>query len=166
MHIEYRISEKSYRIAAMLAMRKRSGMSSLDYYGPYIFCIVWLAASLIPAWLDPNAELDLLLTLGVLPIVLGFLAMRRKRIKQEFAKLKAFHLLQALDLDAAGLRLVTTAGTSRSSWQVYSKFAEDAASFVLYIQGNLSFLPIPKNELTMTQIDELRSLLDARLSRD
>jgi hypothetical protein len=166
MHIEYRISEKSYCAAAMLAMRKRSGMSSLDYYGPYIFCIIWLAASLIPAWLNPNAQLDLLLTLGVLPIVLGFLALRRKRIRGEFAKLKEFHLLQALDLDAAGLRLVTTAGTSRSSWKVYSKFAEDAASFVLYIQGNLSFLPIPKNELAVTQIDELRSLLEARLPRD
>ena len=149
----------------MLAMRKRSTLSSLDYYGPYIFCIVWLAASLIPAWLHPDAELDLLLTLGVLPIVLGFLALRRKRIKLEFAKLKAFHLLQALDLDAAGLRLVTTAGTSRSAWKVYSKFAEDAASFILYLQGNLTFLPIPKSELTLSQIDELRALLDARLSR-
>jgi hypothetical protein len=164
MHIEYRISEKSYRAAAMLAMRKRSTMSSVDYYGPYIFCIVWIAASYIPAVLDPSADLDLLLTLGVLPIVLGFLALRRKRIKREYAKLKEFHLLQVLDLDAAGLRLFTTAGTSRSAWQVYSKFSEDDKSFILYLQGNQTFLPIPKGELTLIQIDELRSLLTARLS--
>jgi YcxB-like protein len=162
MHIEFRITEKSYRAAAMLAMRKRSTVSKLDYYGPYIFCIVWLAVS----FLNPDADFDLLLTLGVLPIVLGFLALRRKRIKREYAKLKDFHLLQVLDLDAAGLRLITTAGTSRSAWQVYSKVAEDANSFILYLHAGESFLPIPKGELTLIQIDELRSLLEARLPHD
>jgi hypothetical protein len=166
MHIEYRITEKSYRAAAMLAMRKRSTMSTVDYYGPYIFCIVWLAAALVPALLDPNAELDLLLTLGVLPIILGFLALRRKRMRYEYSKLKSFHLLQALDLDAAGLRLITTAGTSRSAWQVYTKFVEDKTSFILYVQGSETFVPIPKGELTLAQIDELRALLAARLPHD
>jgi hypothetical protein len=162
MHIEYRISDKDYRLAAQLAMRKRSGLSQLEYYGPYIFCIAWLAANVVFNPDDP----DLLLTLGVLPIVLGFLAMRRKTIKQAYTKLKNFHLLQALDLDATGLRLVTTAGTTRSAWQIYSKFVEDKYSFVLFLAGSEDILPIPKNQLGMTDVDELRALLTARLEHE
>jgi hypothetical protein len=162
MHIEYRISEKDYRLAAQLAMRKRSTLSQLEYYGPYIFCIAWLAANVVFTSADP----DLLLTLGILPVVLGFLAMRRKTIKREYAKLKNFHLLQVLDLDATGLRLVTTAGTTRSSWQVYTKFVEDKYSFVMFLAGSEAILPIPKNQLGWTDVDELRALMTARLARE
>jgi hypothetical protein len=162
MHIEYRISEKDYRVAAQLAMRKRSTLSQLEYYGPYIFCIAWLMANVVFSSGDP----DLLLTLGVLPVVLGFLAMRRKNIKVEYAKQKNFHLLQALDLDATGLRLVTTAGTARSAWQVYSKFVEDKYSFVMFLAGSEAIVPIPKNQLGLTDVDELRALLTARLVND
>jgi len=163
MHIEFRISERDYRAAAMLALRKRSSFSGLDYYGPYIFAIVWLATSIIPSYIHPDFDLDLVLTLGVLPIVMGFLSLRRKHMRRDYAKAKQFHLLQMLDLDAAGLRLVTTAGTTRSAWQVYTKFAEDPKSFILFMTGSNAFLPIPKGELTEGQIDELRALLTARL---
>jgi hypothetical protein len=122
MHIEYRISEKDYRAAAMLAMRKRSTSSSLDYYGPYIFGVIWIAAAIIPSPLNGylQDQIDLVMTFGVVPIVIGFLAMRRKGIKRDYAKLKEFHLLQVLDLDTAGLKLVTTAGVKRSAWKIYS----------------------------------------------
>jgi hypothetical protein len=167
MHIEYRISEKDYRVAAQLAMRKRSTMSQLEYYGPYIFCVAWLFANVIPSPLNNYlSDPDLLLTLGVLPIVLGFLALRRKNIKREYAKLKNFHLLQVLDLDATGLRLVTTAGTSRSAWKVYSKFVEDKHSFVMFLAGSEAILPIPKNQLGLTDVDELRALMTARLAHE
>jgi len=147
----------------MLALRKRSTFAPLDYYGPHIFALIWLGASLVPAYIHPNLDLDLTLTLGVLPVVMGFLVLRRKRMRQEYAKAKQFHLLQMLDLDAAGLRLVTSAGTTRSAWQVYSKFVEDPKSFILMTDGSQSFLPIPKGELMDGQIDELRALLSARL---
>jgi hypothetical protein len=165
MHIEFRISEKDYRAATMLAMRKRSTSSSLDYYGPYIFGVIWIAAAVIPSPLNGylKDQIDSLMTFGVVPIVVGFLAMRRKGIKRDYAKLKSFQLLQILDLDSTGLRLVTTAGVTRSSWKIYSKFAEDAKTFVIYLQESHDFLPIPKGELTLAQIDELRALLAARL---
>ena len=163
MHIEYRVTEKEYRTAAMLAMRKRSHMSSLEYYGPHIFAIVWLSTSVVPALFNPNLDLDLLLTLGVLPIVLGFLMLRRKRILREYKKLKSLHLLQTLDLDATGLRLITSAGTSRSAWQVYSKFVDDKTMFLIFQLGDHLFFSIPKSYLTMAQTDELRTLLSARL---
>jgi YcxB-like protein len=163
MHIEYRINEKDYRYASMLAMRKRSTMTAVEYYGPYLFAILWVSASLIPAYLHPGEDLDLVLTLGIMPIILGFLVMRRKTIKQEYKKMKMFHLLQVLDLDTNGLRLVTTAGTTRSAWKVYERFVEDEKSFILFHEGNTAIMPIPKGELTVTQIDELRTLLAARL---
>jgi YcxB-like protein len=164
MHIEYRITDKDYRSAATLAMRKRSSTSALEYYGPHLFAILWFAVILIPAYLHPDQDLDLLLTLGIVPVIMGFLLMRRKEIKKEYKKLKMFQLLQVLDLDTNGLRLVTTAGTSRSAWTVYERFAEDQKSFILFLAGSAAILPIPKGELTLVQIDELRTMLVARLS--
>jgi hypothetical protein len=164
MHIEFRITERDYRAAALLSMRKRSSTSAFEYYGPYLFAIIWVGASVLPAYFNPTADLDLLMTLGVVPIIIGFLGLRRKRIKREYAKLKSFHLLQVLDLDANGLRLVTTAGVSRTAWKVYEKFVEDAKTFLLFPHGTESILPIPKGELTLAQIDELRTLLTARLA--
>lgn len=163
MHIEYRITERDFRAATLLAMRKRSTTSSVEYYGPYIFAIVWVATSLIPAYIHPDMDLDLLLTLGVLPIIMGFLVLRRKTMKKEFKKAKNFHLLQVLDLDSNGLRLVTTAGTTRSAWKIYERFMEDEKSFILLFKDSMAILPIPKGELTFPQIDELRALLSARL---
>lgn len=157
MHIKYRISERDYRNAAMLELRKRSRWSALEYYSPYAFTIIWLSANLFAS------SIDLFLTLAVLPILMGFLYLRRRKLQREYLKLRHFHLLQALDLDQTGLRLITTLGTSRSSWDVYSKFAEDSRSFILYKAGGHGFFPIPKNYLTIAQVDELHTLLEARL---
>jgi hypothetical protein len=89
--------------------------------------------------------------------------LRRKQSRVEYKKLRQFHLLQELELDAMGLRLTTTGGISRSAWQVYSKFAEDKNSFILFELGNHKFLPIPKSYMRESEIDELRSMLTARL---
>jgi hypothetical protein len=165
MHIEFRISERDFRDASMLAVRKRSRMSRLDYYLPYAFTVLWLFASAIPSPLNNYLAdgVDLLLTLGVVPILLGFLMLRRKATRVEYKKLRQYHLLQELDLDGMGLRLTTSTGISRSAWQVYSKFAEDKDSFILFELGNHKFLPIPKSYLRESEADELRSLLMARL---
>jgi hypothetical protein len=77
--------------------------------------------------------------------------------------MKNLQLHQALDLDSNGLRLTTTAGVARSSWDMYSKFVEDKSSFVLYQKLDNAIVPIPKHHLTEPQIDELHNLLTARL---
>ena len=168
MHVEFRITENEYRAAAQLAQRKRSSMSAFDYYLPHLFTVIWLAGSVIPTPLNGYLEqpVDMLLMLGVIPIFLGFLFMRKKAMREEYRKLKQFHLHQVLDLDMNGLRLVTTAGTTRSAWDTYLKFAEDKKSFVLYRKQDESILPIPKNHLTVPQVDELHNLLAARLPSD
>jgi hypothetical protein len=162
MHIEYRINESDYRNAHMLAQRKRSNFSALEYYTPYLFAIVWVGGSVVPG-LFVDEQLDLLLTLGVLPIFMGFLWMRRKRLRREYAKQKNLQLLQQLDLDASGLRLVTSLDTTRSAWSLYSKFAEDKECFILFHKDDHGFIPISKDHLTILQVDELRALLLSRL---
>ena len=42
-------------------------------------------------------------------------------------------------------------------------YLEDGKSFIMFLTGSTAILPIPKAELTPAQIDELRSLLAARL---
>ena len=165
MHIEYRINESDFLAASKLALRKRSGWSALDYYFPHIFCVLWLAGSVIPSPFNDylKGDIDLLLTLGVFPIFMGLLVLRRGGMKKEYLKQKALHLHQALDLDATGLRLVTTDGTARSAWDLYSKFVEDKDSFVLFNKADHGIVPIPKHHLTPIQVDELHDLLTARL---
>jgi hypothetical protein len=165
MHIEYRVNESDFLSASMLALRKRSSWSALDYYFPHIFCVLWLAGSVIPSPFNNYLQepVDLLLTLGVFPIFMGLLVLRRGSLRKEYKKQKNLQLHQVLDLDATGLRLTTTAGVSRASWDTYSKFVEDKDSFILYQKADHGIVPIPKHHLTDPQCDELRALLVARL---
>jgi hypothetical protein len=159
MNIKFRINERDYRSAAMLELRKRSRLSLLEYYSPYIIAIVWIAASMIPD------DFDLFLALGIIPIFMAILWMRRNRFHSEYRRRRNFHLLHSLDLDRNGLRLMTTDGTTRTTWQNYIKFAEDSSSFVLFEKGH-GFFPIPKDHLTRPQVDELASMLQSRLPRE
>jgi hypothetical protein len=166
MHIEYRVNESDFVGASMLALRKRSSWSALDYYFPHIFCVLWLAGSVIPSPFNHYGQddLDLLLTLGVFPIFMGLIVLRRRRLKQDYKKMKNLKLHQALDLDSNGLRLTTTDGVARSSWDLYTKFVEDKNSFILYQKLDHGILIIPKQHLTEGQADELRNLLVARMA--
>jgi hypothetical protein len=167
MHIQFFISERAYRSAALLAMRKRSNLSALDYYGPYLVAVIWIGASVVPNPFNGYLQqpIDVLLTLAVIPIFIGVLALRRKTIQKEFWKLRDLHPLQALDIDRIGLRNSTTDAITRTDWKVYSKFAEDRESFVLFLDGSLLFFPVPKSNLTRFQVDELRNLLEAHMPR-
>jgi len=159
MNIKYRINEREYRSAAKLELRKRSRWTLLEYYMPYIFAIIWIAASLIPD------DFDLLLTLGIIPVFMAILWMRRGRFGRDYQRKRNFHLLHSLDLDRNGLRLETTDGTARTTWANYVKFAEDSDNFVLFLKNGHEFFPIPKDHLTPPQRDELEAMLASRLPR-
>lgn len=165
MHIEYRVSEGDYRNATTLANKKRSNLSALEHFWPYLFVIVWLSIGFLPASISGSSgeDVDMYFALGVIPIWIIFLYMRKLQFRREYAKLPNLKLLQALDLDSNGLRLVTTAATTRTSWDLYNKFAEDQHAFVLYMDGGHNFLPITKSYMNTLQIDELRTLLKANI---
>jgi hypothetical protein len=167
MHIQFFINERDYKAAALLAMRKRSNLSALDYYGPYVVTVIWVAASVIPSPFNNYLEqpVNLLLTLGVIPIFIGVMALRRRTMTREYRKLRNLHPLQAVDIDGIGLRNSTTDAIVRTDWKVYSKYAEDKNSFVLFHAESVLFFPVPKSNLTYPQVDELRNLLEAHMPR-
>ena len=167
MHIQFFINERDYKAAALLAMRKRSNVSALDYYGPYIVAVIWIAASIIPNPFNNylQDDVDLLLTLGVVPIFIGVLTLRRRAMQKEYRKLRNLHPLQAVDFDNAGLRNSTTDAIVRTEWKIYSKYAEDKDSFVLFQTGSVLFFPVPKSNLKPAQVDELRALLEAHMPK-
>jgi YcxB-like protein len=167
MHIQFFINERDYKSAALLAMRKRSNISALDYYGPYIVAVIWIAGSVVPNPFNNYLQepADLLLTLGVIPIFIGVLGLRRKSMAKEYRKLRSLHPLQAVDIDGIGLRNSTTDAITRTDWKVYSRYAEDKDSFVLFHADSVLFFPVPKSNLTAPQVDELRALLEAHMPR-
>jgi len=157
MNIKYRVSERDYKSAAMLDLRKRSTWSLVEFYSPYIIAIVWVCASFIPD------DYDFFMTVGIIPIFIASLWLRRRRFANDYQRKRNFHLLHSLDLDRNGLRLETTDGSVRTTWQNYLKFAEDSNNFVL-LQKN-GFFPIPKDHLTPEQAEELGAMLQSRLPR-
>lgn len=164
MHVEYRVSEREYASATTLAQRKRSNLSALEHFWPYIFAIVWVGIGWLPSYMTGTAGEgadDLYFELGVLPVLIAFLWMRKRAQKREYNKLSHYRLLHQLDLDANGLRLQTSMGIQRTAWTVYDKYAENEDVFILYQTGNQGIVPIPKAHMTLLQIDELRSLLKA-----
>ena len=165
MLIEYRINEAEYRSAAELAMRKRSSMSSLEYFLPYIFSIVWLAAALITGAADDgfSDSADLIFVFGAVPVLVGLLWRRRKAFIGEYKRMSLFHPLQILNLDTTAVIRGQGKEAIKTPWTFYTKFAENNKVFILYQEGSHHFLPIVKSHLTDLRVDELRSLLLARL---
>ena len=166
MHIEYRVSEADYRSAAQLAQRRRSTVSALDYFLPYIFAIVWIAAAILTGAADDGFQdsADLIFVLGAIPVLFGLLWRRKKALNQEYRRLVALHPLQIVNLDTDGIQIGGGKQPLRTTWKQYSRWAENKDVFILYLQQNEHhFLSIVKSHLTMLQVDELRSLLLSRL---
>jgi hypothetical protein len=165
MLIEYRISETDYRSAAELAMRKRSSMSSLEYFLPYIFSIVWVAAALITGAADNgfSDSADLIFVFGALPVLAGLLWRRKKAFIGDYQRMSLLHPLQILNLDTTAIIRGQGKDAIKTPWNFYTKFAENKRVFILYQEGSHHFLPIVKSHLTDLRVDELRSVLLARL---
>jgi len=165
MHIEYRINEAEYRSAGELAMRRRSNASALEYFLPYIFSIVWVAAALITGAADDSFSdsTDLIFVFGAVPVLIGLLWRRRKAFKSEYLRMSVFHPLQIVNLDSSMITRGQGKEAVQTPWKFYTKFGENKKVFILYQEGSHHFLPIVKSHLTDLQVDELRSLLMARL---
>jgi hypothetical protein len=165
MHIEYRINAAEYRSAAELAMRRRSNVSSLEYFLPYIFSIVWVAAALITGAADNgfSDSADLMFVFGAVPVLIGLLWRRRKAFGSDYQRMSVLHPLQILSLDTAMITRGQGKEAIKTPWNFYTKYAENNKVFILYQEGSHHFLPISKSHLTTLQVDELRALLLARL---
>ena len=164
MHIEYQISEDDFATAAKLAMRKRSKRAAFQIYLFPVFGALLIASAAITAIAKHNFS-------GTWPIALWGTALFcfplfwSYQFRRVYRKTPLLRNRRTLDLDDSHLYFKTENSDSRAPWQTYTKFFEDDNTFILFQQGNQIFIPIPKRELSPSQITELRSIIGSHLSR-
>jgi len=168
MHIEYQISVDDFEAAAWLALRKRSVPGWFRFYYFSGFVMLWVAINFLPMvatrTLRSFIESILGASFGLAMLAFQLLFLKFKFCR-EYRESTLLHLRTNADIDAIGVHFSTQESDSRSSWQVYSKWSEGKSAFILSPRGNRTFVPIPKRELTPTQITELRSLFETHLPR-
>jgi hypothetical protein len=166
MHIEYEISQQDYVSAALLAIRKGRIFTKLRYYYFCVFATLWLMTSLTAARAGGHWNITAIAAgLAIIPFMAMILWIARIKFGREFKKNASVHGVHQLDATESGIRIANSESETRSTWKVYSKFAENSGVFILFDQGKKTFIPIPKAALTGEQITELRSLFKAGLAR-
>jgi hypothetical protein len=164
MRIEYQISEEDFVAAGKLAMRKRFKRAAVQIYLFPIIGAVFLAAAAITAIAKHNlsAMWPIMLWGAILVCIPLLWSYKFRRV---YRKTPPLHDRRTLDLDDTHLSFKTQNSNSRTPWQSYTRFFEDDKTFILFQQGNQFFVPIPKHELSPSQITELRSIFASHLSR-
>jgi hypothetical protein len=167
MHIEYQITEDDFVSAGQLAVQTKSKSAAtqryflvgfgvlLSMYGVFTAIAKHTLSALWPGLIWGS----ILLGIGAL---YGFYGYHFRRMYRKVPLLRA---RRNLDIDDHNIQFKTATSESRTPWDVYIKFAENKDTFILFQQGNQIFIPIPKRELSTSQIDELRTLLAAHLPR-
>jgi hypothetical protein len=163
MHIEYQISEGDFVSAARLAMRTRSKWSMYSMYALRGFGALLIASSVVPM-IKANSVTPGLATLFwgsflvCMPLVWNY------QFRKQYRKNSLLHDRRSLEVDDTQLHFKTSTSEGSSTWSSYTKFAENDLTFIVFQQGNQIFVPLPKRELSETQIAEHRSLFAAHLA--
>jgi YcxB-like protein len=166
MHIEYQVSQKDYVSAAILAIRKGRIFTKLRFYYFCVFTTLWLTTALTAARSGGHWNVAVVLTgLTVIPFMAVILWISRIKFGHEFRRNAALHGVHQLDATESGMRIAHSESETRSTWKMYSKFAENSRVFIVFDQVRKSFITIPKSAMSTEQITELRSLFKASLVR-
>jgi hypothetical protein len=162
MHIEYQISEADFIAARQFSTHSRTLWKK---YRLWLIRVVGLGFVVIGGLLltQPLNKAINLLVAGYGVFLCFFSSFTKFQSKMKFRKMTQLHGRYLVDLDETGIHYFTPSGESRVTWNVWSSFAEDTASFVLVYRGSPMFMPIPKRELTPAQITELRTLFETHL---
>jgi len=164
MQITYQIDENDFVAAGRLAMRTRSRLARYKLYILPFFGVLLIAFSAITAIERPSIN-------GLWPAILwGTLLLCvpllwNYQFRRAYRKTPLLRDRRTLDLDSSHLSFKTETSDGRAPWSSYTKFAEDEKIFILFQQGNQLFIPIPKRELSPSQIEELRSIFETYLPR-
>ena len=147
MRIEFRISEDDYVSAADLAVSTRTPFSNVRLNVLTGIGAVCIVAAIIPVITIHSVLLgSILFFYGLL--LLSVPLIRRARFRRQYRTNPLFHDGRTLDVDGGQLRWKTESSEGASNWSVYSKFAENKKTFILFQQGNRIFIPISKRELS------------------
>jgi hypothetical protein len=164
MHIEYQISEDDFVSASRLAQRTRNLFARAQtYFFPAIGFVI-IASGIISLFTGgPIKVLWPIILWGCFILCIPLL--NKFQIRRIYRKTPLLQDRRTLDLDSSALRFATHNSDSRAPWETYTRFAENEETFILFQQGERIFIPIPKHELSPSQITELRSLFETHLAR-
>jgi hypothetical protein len=162
MRIEYQISEDDFVSAAKLAMRKRSAFAGYRIYiWPVLGAVLILFGAVAAIGKRDVSGLWPVMLWGSILLALPMLwAFQFRRVYRKSPMLQG---RRTLEIDDTSLHFTSANSDGRTNWQAYIKFAESNETFILFQQGNQIFIPIPKRELSQSQITELRSLFETHL---
>ncbi len=164
MHIEYQISQQDYVSAAILAIRKGRIFTKIRYYYFCVFSTLWLMTALGASRSGGHWNVAAILAgVAIIPFMAAILWIARIKFGREFQKNANLHGVHQLDVAESGMRIAHSESETRSTWKVYSKFAENSRVFILFGPEKRTFIPIPKSAMNPEEIAELRSLFKANL---
>lgn len=166
MQISYQLTEDDYR-QGYKAFRRRTKYSLWAIGFAYVsLCFVFMTALLISIF--GNRSDRSLTNLTVLWAASAFLfyclwyAPRHAARKMMNGSPSA-SLSRTVDMSEEGLYFRTAASESRLTWDLITGWAEADRVFALF-PSPLSFLPVPKRAMTDQQQNELRTLLQSKVS--
>jgi len=160
MHIEYQFTPKELYQAVSLSQRKRFSRYALYLFPAVGLYFIFGGLRTAFAYDDfsgvPSLGISgcLLLLFPLLPNLLWRLQIRKNPL------LKG---IWTIDINEDSIHVAAPNADTRYAWSAYSSFAEDKHTFLLRQQGTALFVPIPKRELSASQINELRTILQAHL---
>ena len=166
MYLEYQLTEEDYIAAAALAARKRSWTTNLRYIRLAVVAVV-LAIGAGTSLSKGEGVGASLFPLLILILIFGALYFGRNWFyARTFRKDLNLQTRRRADFNERTVRFTTENSDSTTGWEIYTKFAENAKTFILFQKGSQLFIPIPKRDLNPLQIEELRALMKQGIGRD
>jgi hypothetical protein len=162
MQIEYQLSEADFVYATEFSTLRRTLWKRIRLWLFRVLGLFFVAVSLTALSSAGGKQTGVFLLLCGL--FLCFHSVITKiSAKRRFKKMTQLHGNFVVDIETNGIHYIAPAGESNMDWRVWGSFAEDRNSFVLVQRGSRMFMPIPKRELSPSQITELRSLFETHL---
>jgi hypothetical protein len=162
MQIEYQLSEGDFVHATEFSTLRRTFWKRIRLWLFRLLGLFVVAVSLAALSSAGSKQIGVFLLLCGLFLCFHSV-ITKMGAKRRFKKMTQLHGSFVVDIDANGIHYTAPAGESNMDWRVWGSFAEDRNSFVLVQRGSRMFMPIPKRELSQTQIAELRTLFETHL---
>ena len=163
MHIEFQMSEDDFVSAGQFSSHRRTTWRRIRLWlirlSGVIFVVLGAYPLSHPGGLGTKVINLFILLYGL--FLCSYSVFTKFQYKRKFHKMTQLHGRYVLEPDESCFRYVAPTGETRMDWKVWGSFAEDVRSFVLVQRGSTGFMPIPKRELSPTQITELRALFEA-----
>jgi hypothetical protein len=162
MQIEYQLTEADFVNASQFSILHRTPWRRVRLWFFRLAGITFVALAL-PILFRPDHKLS-----GIFMFFCGlyaafFSVATKFDAKRKFKKMTQLHGNYIVNIDSQGVRYTAPKGESKMDWKVWGSFAEDPSSFVLVQRGSTMFMPIPKRQLSTSEVNELRSLFQTYL---